>query len=53
MGLMTQVKKGYKDKLIIPSINLNFTSFDANTQCLMRQDVRLLSEKTQARVIYE
>jgi hypothetical protein len=43
--LLTQVKKATKLNLAILSSNPNFTLFDANTQCLIRQEARLLSEK--------
>jgi hypothetical protein len=42
---MTEVKKGYEAKLAIQSTILNFISFYANNQCLMRQEARLLNEK--------
>jgi hypothetical protein len=38
-------EKGYEEKLAIPPINLKFTPFDIKSQFLMRQEVRLLSEK--------
>jgi len=43
--LLTQVKKATKLNLAILSINPNFLPFDVNTQCLMRQEIWLLSEK--------
>jgi hypothetical protein len=43
--LLTRVKKAMKLNLAILSSNPNFTPFDTNIQCLMRQEVWLLSEK--------
>jgi hypothetical protein len=42
---LTRVKKATKLKLVILLINPNFSLFDVNTQCLMRQEVQLLSEE--------
>jgi hypothetical protein len=44
MSLITQVKS-YEAKLAIQSTKLKFSPFDANTECLVMQDARLLSEK--------
>jgi hypothetical protein len=43
--LLTRVKKAMKLNLAILSSNPNFTPFDVNTQCLLRQEVYLFSEK--------
>jgi hypothetical protein len=43
--LLTRAKKATKLNLAILSSNPNSTHFDLNTQCLMRQDVQLLSQK--------
>jgi hypothetical protein len=43
--LLTQVKKSTKLNLAILLINPNFSPFDVNTECLMRQEVQLLSKK--------
>ena len=45
-GLITQVKRATKPKLAIQSLSQNFSSFYANTQCLERQEVRLLNENS-------
>jgi hypothetical protein len=41
--LTNSSQKAMKLNLVILSINPNFSHFDLNTQCLMRQEVQLLS----------
>jgi hypothetical protein len=48
---MTQVKKSHETQLAIQSINLNFSSFYKNTQCLVRQEVWLLNKKLKLIII--
>jgi hypothetical protein len=38
-------QKGYEVKLAIQSTKLHFSSFYANAQCLVRQNVQKLNEK--------
>ena len=45
LRLTNSSQKGYEAKLAILLIRTNFSLFDVNTHCLMRQEVRLLSEK--------